>query len=255
LRFVNVNNDVADWTAVTLTSSIGQSKMSDLLKLSPEDDSRLFNKHLAGHISQEEVEQIHVAWTKTSNLTQRWRLCQPLVRAKMWAIEPLPGTVSALIKQYAEDGNFIHALPLQCFLSMYCDPHNYPAPFDPWRVKGFLSTARLISLLPPQVLPNDSISVILAQSDVMSICEAMLRLVLRLGAFTFGSGHDILLEATAMLVDIEKLEDRKESSLLLEGWTNDPGNTNGRAFFNATVAAPMGRLARCAIEIMDGRLT
>ncbi|KAK0628519.1 hypothetical protein B0T17DRAFT_588610 [Bombardia bombarda] len=197
----------------------------------------------------------------TSLIRARWSLVQTLVAASTFAVEPLPSAIlaaSSLFQTTGGDAKLPYALSLSCLLATACEPFKLVAPFLPWRVKGVMVIAKLLSATAPltasgklaAVCAHKGLVGTLARSDQVSMCEAMLRLVL-VWVEMGGGAEEVRREAKEMLGDIESLEGRERESELLRGWAGDLQNKEGRAFFEAVVLAPVRELAGWAVGIMD----
>lgn len=193
----------------------------------------------------------------------RWKLCQPLVEAKMFAVEPLPTSLLDFVTMCHADSNKIaYALPLACFLSTECDPVKLVAPFLPWRVKGLMVIAKLLTHIGElratgeleRTCTHKILVDILTKSDQVSMCEAVLRLIVRYGPMGVSEDWDVLREAKSILREIESLQGREQESYFLRTWAKDPEDPEGSAFFANAVLKPIDDLAALAIGIMDAEL-
>ncbi|KAK3693902.1 hypothetical protein B0T22DRAFT_451141 [Podospora appendiculata] len=225
-------------------------------------------------ISAAEIETVYKQWNsqkvpasdevEAMRVTrEQWKLCKPLVEARMWAVEPLPSTILQLMQSYAVGRNQIaYALPLACFLQTEYEPVRYVAPFMPWRIKGVMLIATMLSETAyltargelAKTYPHKGLVNILTKSDQLSMCEAMLRLVVHWARIGQTEQWGPLREAVEMLRDIESLEGRARESSLLRKWAKNPEDFEGRAFFQAVVVEPINALAALALEIVEGEL-
>ncbi|KAK3330872.1 hypothetical protein B0H66DRAFT_77985 [Apodospora peruviana] len=225
-------------------------------------------------ISNSEVEMIYNKWHSlqaTADYTKdalkiaslRWKLCKPLVDASMWAVEPLPSSILELASLcQTDDAKFAYALPLACLLATECEPVKLVAPFLPWRVKGVMMIAKLLGRIGEltatgefaEVCPHKGLVKILSRSDQVSMCEAMLRLVVHYASMGASEDWDVLKEARELLQDIESLKGREKESYFLRTWAKDPQDPEGCEFFEVAVLKPVNELAALAVEIMDAEL-
>lgn len=160
-------------------------------------------------VSKEEIEAIYKKWKALGEpegkdeedhlrLAQaRWEVCRPLVEAKMWAVEPLPTTISQLAARWQTSHKMVvYALPLLCFASTECDPIKLVAPFMPWRIKGVMAIAMLLAVTGEFTASgglatrctHEGLVGTLAMADQVSMCEALLRLVVHHGSI--GASED-----------------------------------------------------------------
>ena len=266
-----------DWDVyqVCRTSSLlpmnTRSLAPDLNKLrNPPLDADLYAK-----LTRSQVEKIFSEWDSITiakaggvrEKTQlRWKLCRPLVEAKAWALEPLPLTVLDLAAMYQTGPiNYVNALSLACFLATECVPYRLVAPFNRWRIKGVLLIARLLAHTaeifagghPTKPLPKNcpkELVTVLSNCDQVSMCEAMLRLVMLYGPLASSEEWDTVHMAGEMLRDIEQLEGREKESNLLKAWIRDPANVEAKSYFTSQILAPIQDAATFAIGIMDAEL-
>lgn len=77
-----------------------------------------------------------------------WRICQPLIKAKRWADEPVAHLMHLAFMHFLELENYCQALAFMVFTCQHIDPYRYPAPFDMRRVRNLNNVATML----PQVL-------------------------------------------------------------------------------------------------------
>jgi SET and MYND domain-containing protein len=232
----------------------------------------LINNTRYQQLPKTKIEAIYSAWQATTldkaggpmeRMRLRWRLCQPLIEAKMWAVEPLSTTILDMSVMYQSDSKtYANALSLACFLATECYPYKLVPPFMPWRVKSLLIIARLLTQTAPLAAtgdlakssPHRRLVVTLSNSDQISMCEAVLRLVLRWGPLAHSDDWIILKNATEILAEIESLDGRDKEAALLRAWAQDHGHMQGKAFFEEKVSKPVRELASYAVEIITADL-
>lgn len=172
-------------------------------------------------------------------------------------MEPLPSVLAKLAIDASEHGKFAHALALRCFISIQCDPLRYVEPFAPLRVKGVLLVAKILSQVAPHVADgtvekicqHQGLALALSRTDLVSLCEAALLLVMRWGPM--GSPQYVVDEAREMLQDIEKLEGRNLESSLLRAWASARSHSQGVTFFRTVVLESVQKVAGFALEITE----
>jgi hypothetical protein len=196
-------------------------------------------------------------------LRDRWRICRPLVDAQMWAVDPLAQTiVETAIMFHTDRQDYASALSLACFAASHADPYKFAAPFKPWRVKGAFMVARLLAVTAPAAASGElarksaypAIASLLAQCDQVSICQAMLHLVMRWGPLGHSDDWQVVMMAKAMFADIGSLPGREEQATLLEKWVTSPRDGEGRVFFDSQVLQPMRDLAAFAPDLLKQEL-
>ncbi|KAH6630632.1 hypothetical protein B0J18DRAFT_421760 [Chaetomium sp. MPI-SDFR-AT-0129] len=223
-------------------------------------------------VSQSEIETIHKQWLALPpaasddekdhlKLAQaRWALCQPLIQAKMWGIEPLPTTILELATRWQTSYHMVvYALPLMCFLALECDPIKLVAPFLRWRVKGVLAIVKLLMVTGEFTASgelanrctHEGILGTLAMADQVSMCEALLRLVVYQGGVGASEEWEVMREARELLADLETLRGREQESRLVRLWARDWEDVEGGAFVEEMVLRPVRTLAGFAVEGLE----
>lgn len=223
-------------------------------------------------VSSADVEAIYQKWhalkiSETMDIMQvarlRWELCKPLVEARMFAVEPLPtGILDFTTLCHSDPKKIAYALPLACFLSTECEPVKLLAPFLPWRVKGLMMVAKLLTHIGEMRATGElekkcsykPLVDILTTSDQVSMCEAVLRLVIHWGSMGASEDWDVLREASDILKEIESLQGREQESYFLRTWAKDPKDPEASTFFENAVLKPINDLAALAIGIMGSEL-
>jgi hypothetical protein len=219
-------------------------------------------------LTKGQIEQVYEACQQLSSnglerLRNRWRLCRQLVQAKSWAIEPLAQTiVETAIMLHSERAKFAEALCLACFAVSLIDPYKFVAPFKPWRVKGMLMVARLLALTAPLAASGElareatypALAGVLMQCDQVSICEAILLMVLRWGPLGHSNDWSVVQMAKAMMADIQSLPGREKQMSLLRAWAAESGSQEGRAFFYSEVLRPIQQIVAFAPDILEAEL-
>ncbi|KAK4172454.1 hypothetical protein QBC36DRAFT_247527 [Triangularia setosa] len=193
----------------------------------------------------------------------RWRLCKPLVEAKMWAVEPLPTTILLLATNWQASYKWVvYALPLACFLATQCDPFKLVAPFLSWRIKGVMIITKLLAVTGEltssgelaQRCTHEGIVGALAMADQITMCQALLHIIVHQGFIGASKDWDVLKEATTMLKDLESLPGRENESNLVQAWARDPQDPEVKVFFENEVLNPINTLASFAPEILEAVL-
>ncbi|KAK3393997.1 hypothetical protein B0H63DRAFT_31762 [Podospora didyma] len=188
-----------------------------------------------------------------------WHAVTPLMRACMWAVEPLPMALSAQCTSFVQTGGIYYALPLACFIATECEPYRYVTPFIAWRLKGVMMIVMLMAETArrtasgemAKVCSHKKLADILASIDQVTICEALLRLIVYQGSVSSSEDSEVLFDAKDRLQDIESLEGREIESALTKKWANDPQDPQGGAFFQNVVLKAVNDLAALATEILE----
>ena len=226
-------------------------------------------------VSKEQLDTIYKAW-QTLPTTEgtseaehmkiarkRWEICKPLVEARMWATEPLTTTIMQLAVCWQLSFKMtVYALPLLCFVSTECDPFKVVTPFLPWRIKGIVTIVQMLALTAELTASgvlarrcdHEGIVGTLAMADQVTVCEGLLRLVMKQGGDSETDGWHVLKQAKAMLADLDKLPGRETETAMLKAWEQDPRDPEASAFFHNQVIKPITTLASFAPEILEDKL-
>jgi len=196
---------------------------------------------------------------RLARLRSQWSFCQPLVRARMWAAEPLAQIFQGAINYYVEQHNYLHALCVECFVAIHSDPFKYVAPFAPWRLKGLLMIAKTLTntAMPSAkgyARVHPGVVAALEKTDEGSLYQSILLLVLHYGPRGHSAEWDILNDSREMLRDIESLEARKTESGILHEWIRNHEHPAASFFFRERALEPMARLAGLAVDILKADL-
>lgn len=239
---------------------------------------------------KENIDEIYVvcqtppseAPIRTSNdrllhLRHQWHQCVSLIRAEMWAQEPLALTIEHAIMYYTETGLFAHALAVSCLAAIKCHPYKYPAPFRERRLKGLMVIAKtLTNTASPSAMAEmearaaqaesggsssahyfNLLLSCLKQADQVSLCEALALMVERDGPLAAPSSQDgteddeweIVGLARSMLKDIASLPGRDKEAGLLRAWVKSQDEA-GKKYFKEQILRPIEDMAMLAVEIM-----
>lgn len=223
------------------------------------------------------------------NLTERlfllhvqWQHCELLIRAEMWAQEPLALTIEHAIMYYTETGSFAHALAVSCLAALKSHPYKYPAPFREGRLKGLMVIAKtLTNTASPSAMAelearaaqseqshisassahySELLFTCLKQVDQVSVCEALALMVERDGPLAApsedgeaGDEWEIVGLAKSMLKDIASLPGREKEAGLLRAWVQNHDEA-GKKYFQEQVLRPIEDMAVLAVEILKADL-
>ncbi len=196
---------------------------------------------------------------RLSHLRRQWKLCEPLIAASMWAVEPLANIFQQVINYYSEQHNYHHALAVECFVALHSDPYKYVAPFKQWRLKGLLMIAKTLT---NTAMPSDdelkkvhpAIIDTLEKTDGASLYQAILLMVVHYAPMGHSQEWQILAGARDMLKDVEGVDGRQRESSILHDWIKKPDQPAAAAFVRQRVMEPVQRLAGCAIDVVRADL-
>ncbi|KAJ4394132.1 hypothetical protein N0V93_003349 [Gnomoniopsis smithogilvyi] len=194
--------------------------------------------------------------TRLAHLRHQWKQCQPLIKAGMWAQEPLGLTIEHAFMYYTQTGSFAHALSVACFAALNCSPYKYPAPFKERRLKGLMLIAKTLTNTAPlsamdqlEEVTDPRVIVCLRQADQVAICEALALMVGKLGPLAHSQDWEIVDLAKSMLQDIASLQGREKEAALLRDWAESQDEA-GSKYFKEQILLPIEDLAGFAVDIM-----
>ncbi len=232
----------------------------------------------AAPVSAQQIEAIYAACDIDGQVTPAdrlpymrrvWAACQPLVRARRWAVEPLAHAVRHAIMLYSDAGNYAHVLALACFAAQHIDPYKYPAPFAQWRVKGLLVIAKTLPHVVPLLDPEHAAAQrAAARGDPLQkvhagvfdllpeladggLFEALLLMVIRNGPLGHSDVWPPLDEARQMIADVRSAPDHAIVSQALECWADDPTKVAMVAFFQDHLLSTVNKLSALGLEILE----
>ncbi|CAJ2501003.1 Uu.00g038560.m01.CDS01 [Anthostomella pinea] len=200
---------------------------------------------------------------KIKSLRRRWRACEQLHKARLYAIEPLNQVLVEVAVYFGENGNFEYSLAISCFLALNSDPFRAPMPFAPQRVKGLLMIGKLLANTAPAdhvtsegttaPLAN-KISQALSRMDQATTCQVMLALVVHYGPAAHSKEWPIYRQAVELLDDLESLPGRETEHALVTAFMRNPNGPEERRFFETAVLGPIQLLSDFALEVMASEL-
>ncbi|KAI1504356.1 hypothetical protein F5X99DRAFT_423828 [Biscogniauxia marginata] len=197
---------------------------------------------------------------KVKQLRQRWKACEPLWKAELYAIDPMSQVLAETNIYFSENGHFIYSLAISCFIALNCDPYRSPMPFGPQRVKGLFMIAKLLSNTAPADMGSEpskgsgpiatKISQILSKVDQATMCQVLLALVAHYGPAAHSTEWQVYRQATDLLSDIESLPGREPEDSLVKAFIRNPKGVEETRFFESAVLNPIRELSQFALEIM-----
>ena len=147
-------------------------------------------------------------------LLTRLRRCKSLVDKELWAIRPLPNLLTEIATNLAQQGSYAQSLAITCLVATSSDPHRYPAPFHPVRLRTLYFAAKLLShtaadtaaetkALAPQGLAG-GIQTTLSEIDQVAMCQMLLMMVVQLAPPGFAQAWDLARDANELLAEISR---------------------------------------------------
>ncbi|KAK1757723.1 hypothetical protein QBC47DRAFT_376838 [Echria macrotheca] len=189
------------------------------------------------------------------DLKQYWKLCRDLIRAGMWAVNPVIKMIRDAVDFCKPDNKTLaYAVSMQCFIATECEPFMSVAPFMPMRIRNLWEIADLLGFTmdgSAEKCPFEPAADVLARADLLSMHEAMLRLVVHYGPIGATEEWNILQMAKEALAEVEKVQGRERQLAMLRTWIRDPNDPEAASFFRENVLKPINELAALAPAIMD----
>lgn len=190
----------------------------------------------------------------------RWKECEPLRKANLFAVEPLPRVMGEATIYFGEREDFTCGAVICCFLALNSDPIKSPMPFGPSRLKGLLMLANILSNTAPISGSNTPsaggtlrvrIAQALSKMDQATMAQAILAIIVQWSRLTHSEEWHVYQEANAQLKDIEKLPGRRKEKELVQIWVKGQDDVEAAMFLDYAVLKPLRELAEFALEVMD----
>ncbi|KAL7628609.1 hypothetical protein AAE478_000124 [Parahypoxylon ruwenzoriense] len=197
---------------------------------------------------------------KSKQLGQRWKMCAPLRKAELYAIEPLHQVFVEAGVYFSEQNNFAYGLAISCFIALNSDPYRGPMPFDGQRVKGMLMIAKLLThtASAASTVPSGSgvalatrISRALSKMDQVTMCQIALTMVIRYSPEAHSKEWQVYIQARDLLNELEGLPGRERENTMVYAISRNPNSPDEKPFFETVVLDPIRTLAQFALEVMD----
>ncbi|KAM0666617.1 hypothetical protein ACQRIU_004472 [Beauveria bassiana] len=197
--------------------------------------------------------------------------CKSLVAAELWAVTPLPQTLTELAIYYAEKQDYACALAVAALITRDCDPYRFPAPFHPVRAKNIFMMAKLLSntaaetaLAEQQGGRTVQISArdmekadvgrrlrdALRDIDQVSLAQMLLFMVLDTAPAPHLAAWELAQQAREVLAGIAELKGREKELSLIGLWRKDPQSDRAQAFFEYGVGQQVDILANLGREVL-----
>lgn len=94
----------------------------------------------------------------------------------------------------------------------------------------------------------------LARIDQVSLCEAVLRIVVYHGPMAHSDDWEVVVSARELLDDIAQLQGRERESAGIGRWASAPEREEARGWFERAVMGPVRELAGFAEDIVEREL-
>lgn len=208
---------------------------------------------------------------RRSVLTKQLSDCKSLIAAELWAVTPLPQTLTELAIYYAEKQDFAFALTVAALITRDCDPYRFPAPFHPVRAKNIFMMAKLLS--------NTAADTALAEQqggrtvdmsaramgsadvgrrlhdalrdiDQVSLTQMLLFMVLDTAPTPHLAGWELAQQAREVMAGISELKGRDQELSLIGLWRKDPKSDRAQAFFEYGVGQQVDILADLGRDVL-----
>lgn len=197
--------------------------------------------------------------------------CKSLVAAELWAVTPLPQTLTELAIYYAEKQDYACALAVAALITRDCDPYRFPAPFHPVRAKNIFMMAKLLSNTAAetalaeqqgggtvQVSARDMekadvgrrLRDALRDIDQVSLAQMLLFMVLDTAPAPHLAAWELAQQAREVLAGIAELKGREKELSLIGLWRKDPKSDRAQAFFEYGVGQQVDILADLGREVL-----
>lgn len=198
--------------------------------------------------------------------------CRDLVAAELWAVTPLPQTLTELAIYYAERHDYAPALAIAALLTRDCDPYRFPAPFHPVRAKNLLMAAKLLTntaadtALAETQHGNRTVQMsaramesadvgrrlrdALRDIDQVSLAQMLLFMVLDTAPPPHLAAWELAQQARDVMAGIAELKGRDQELSLIGLWRKDPKSDRAQAFFEYGVGQQIDMLANLGRDVL-----
>ncbi|KAG5979571.1 hypothetical protein E4U55_005016 [Claviceps digitariae] len=197
----------------------------------------------------------------------------------LWAVSPLPQTLTEVSLCYTHEQKFTYAVVVAAMVAVECDPYRYAAPFHIVRLQNLLMVVKLLVWTAEDAAalrgrdPGQQSSLggsmaasragaaghlegeileTLAEMDQVSLSQMLLIMVLKAASpAEMGPDQSSLgLQARELQDDIEALDGREKELSLIYAWRDDPNSEASRVFFEYAVVKQMTALASLGKRVM-----
>ncbi|KAF5021169.1 hypothetical protein F66182_6791 [Fusarium sp. NRRL 66182] len=196
-------------------------------------------------------------------LRARYQRCGGLVAERLWAVSPLPQLLTEVSILYSEEGNYVYALAMACFIATACDPYRHVLPYHPVRIKGLLLIAKLLANTAADTASLGNSQAVVSRRDFnqralqtlqdidqVSLCQMLLIMILKSVPKGYVQEWEVSMLAKQMLDEIDQLPGREKELSLINSWREDPETDQTRAFFEYAVVKQVDALASLGTDIL-----
>ncbi|TQV95763.1 MYND finger protein [Cordyceps javanica] len=214
-----------------------------------------------------------------TELSDRWPVlskqlsdCKSLVAAELWAVTPLPQTLTELAIYYAEKQDYASALAVAALVARDCDPYRFPAPFHPVRAKNVFMMVKLLSntaadtalaeqqqggravQIPARAMESADVGRRLRDAlrdiDQVSLTQMLLFMVLDTAPPPHLAEWELAQQAREVMAGIVELKGRDQELSLIGLWRKDPKSDRAQAFFEYGVGQQVDILADLGRDVL-----
>ncbi|ATY62719.1 SET domain [Cordyceps militaris] len=199
-------------------------------------------------------------------LAQQLVGCRGLIDAALWAVTPLPQTLTELAIYYGHKEDFARALAVAALLARDADPYRFPAPFHPVRAKNLYLLAKLLSNTAAETAAEEGGKAVQASAaaadigarlrdalrdvDQVSLAQMLLLMVLDTAPPPHLAAWELAQQARDVLAIIAKLKGREQELSLIRLWRQDPKSDRAQAFFEYGVGQQLDILADLGRDVL-----
>lgn len=197
--------------------------------------------------------------------------CKSLIATELWAVNPLPQTLTELAIYYAETQEYTLALAIVALITRDCDPYRFPAPFHPVRAKNIFMMAKLLSNtaadtalaeqkggktvhITAKSMESADVKTRLQDAlrdiDQVSLAQMLLFMVLDTAPAPHLVEWELAQQAREVMAGILDLKGRDQELSLISLWRKDPKSDRAQAFFEYGVGQQVDILADLALEVL-----
>ncbi|CAK7214253.1 hypothetical protein SCUCBS95973_002075 [Sporothrix curviconia] len=205
--------------------------------------------------------------------------CQPLIKAKRWAVEPLAQLVRLALLYCIDVGNYAHLLVFASFNAQHVDPYQFPVPFASWRTKGLMNIAKAIphammlvmadiplpqaaqaarearSLGGPRADPrrvvDPRVLEVLESMTDGCLFAALLTMIMHNGPLGHSERWSPLDNARVLLAGFQAEPQHEAMKELIDDWYNDPSDPEMVEVFDELILEPLNRLSALAPDLLE----
>ncbi|KAI1093697.1 hypothetical protein F5B19DRAFT_117151 [Rostrohypoxylon terebratum] len=185
---------------------------------------------------------------------QRLKLCLQLLKADLFAVEPLNTVFGYVTVYFAKPNTLAYAFAIACFQALYCDPYISPAPFTATRVKGMFMIVKLLTMGPLSAKGKGELATKLSQFsskvDQPTMCQMLLIAVIHFCPLAKSDEWQLCYQAQDLLDDLKSLKGRDKENALVDAFVKNPNGQEEQRFFNTVVREPIQEAAGFASEIL-----